>query len=67
MGGKHRKSYWKAAQLIAAVAETEWSNGRMSSGQALIEKYKKKYSRHSAFKTELKNAVNKSRLFAVST
>jgi len=67
VGGKHRKSYWKAAQLIAAVAETEWNSGRMSSGQALIEKYMKKFNRHRAFKTELTSAVNKSQLDAVST
>jgi len=65
LSGKHRKSYWKAAQLTAAVAETDWSNGRPTAGQELIDMYLKKYNRYPAFKRELARAVKKSGLFAV--
>jgi len=63
---KHRKSYWKAAQLLLAVAETYWSNGRVDEGQKLVSRFKEKYNRHSAFKAELQKAARKSKLFSVS-
>ncbi|OGP89895.1 MAG: hypothetical protein A2157_07410 [Deltaproteobacteria bacterium RBG_16_47_11] len=62
---KHRQSYWKAAQLLLAVAETYWSNGRADQGQRLLSRFKEKYNRHSAFKTELQKAAKKSKLFSV--
>jgi len=65
VGEKHRKSYWKAAQLLLAVAETYWSNSRVGEGQKLVSGFKEKYNRHSAFKTELQKAVKKSKLFSV--
>ena len=66
VGEKHRQSYWKAAQLLLAVAETHWSNGKADQGQKLVSRFKEKYTRHYAFKTELQKAANKSKLFSVS-
>jgi len=66
VGEKHRQSYWKAAQLLLAVAETYWSNGRADQGQRLVSRFKEKYNRHSAFKAELQKAAKKSNLFSVS-
>ena len=65
VGEKHRKSYWKAGQLLLAIAETYWSNGEADKGQKLIDRFKEKYYRHSAFKTELQKAAKKSKLFSV--
>jgi hypothetical protein len=65
VSNKFRKSYWKAAQLILAIAETYWSNGELDEGQKLIDHFRGKYSRHSAFKSELKVMAAKSRLFSV--
>lgn len=65
VGEKHRQSYWKAAQLLLAVAETHWSNGKADQGQKLVSRFKEKYNRHSAFKTELQKAAKKSKLFSV--
>ena len=60
VSGKHRKSYWKAAELILAIAETCWSNSESEKGQMLIDHFQKKYSRHSSFQKELKAAVKES-------
>jgi hypothetical protein len=65
VGEKHRQSYWKAGQLLLAIAETYWSNGEADKGQKLINRFKEKYHRHSAFKTELQQAAKKSKLFSV--
>jgi hypothetical protein len=65
VSNKFRKSYWKAAQLILAIAETYWSNGKPEKGQELIDHFRGKYNRHSAFKSELKGMAAKSRLFSV--
>jgi hypothetical protein len=65
VSNKFRKSYWKAAQLILAIAETYWSNGKHDEGQGLIDHFRGKYNRHSAFKSELKGKAAKSRLFSV--
>ena len=65
VSNKFRKSYWKAAQLILAIAETYWSNGKHDEGQGLIDHFRGKYNRHSAFKSELKGMAAKSRLFSV--
>ncbi len=62
---KHRKSYWKVAQLLLAVAETYWSNNKVGEGQMLVSRFKEKYNRHSAFKAELQKAAKKSKLFSV--
>ena len=50
--GGHRKSYYKAAALIAALGETMESNGKLHGRMVLIEHYKKMHSRKRAFKTE---------------
>ncbi len=63
---KHRQSYWKAGQLLLALAETHWSNGEPDKGQKLIKRFKEKYNRHSAFKGELQKAARRSKLFSVS-
>lgn len=52
VGGGHRKSYYKAAVLIAALGEALESNGKPHGRMALIEHYKKMYSRKRAFKAE---------------
>jgi hypothetical protein len=65
VSNKFRKSYWKAAQLILAIAEAYWSNGKHDEGQELIDHFRAKYNRHSAFKSELKVMAAKSRLFSV--
>lgn len=62
---KHRKSYDEAAQLIMAIAETYWSNGKQIEGQRLIDYYREKYHRHSAFKNELVSAAKRSKIFSV--
>lgn len=65
VGNKHRQSYWKAAQLLLAVAEVYWSNGQEANGQKLIDRIKEKYRHHSAFRNELRAKGKKSGLFAV--
>ncbi len=55
VGGGYRKSYYKAAILIATLGETLESNG-MTSGRAVtIERYKKIHSRKRAFKAEFES------------
>jgi len=65
VSNKHRKSYWKAAELILAVAETYWSNNESRKGQMLIYHFQKKYNRHSAFQRELRAAIKESHLFTM--
>ena len=62
---KFRKSYWKAAQLILAVAETYWSRDRRAEGQRMIDHFQEKYKRHSAFRRELRSMAAKSGVFSV--
>jgi len=62
VSNKHRKSYWKAAELVLAIAEIFWSNSEFKKGQMLINHFQKKYNRHSAFQRELKNAIKESSL-----
>ena len=65
VSNKYRKSYWKAAELILAIAEAYWSNSESKKGQMLIDHFQKKYSRHSAFQRELKAAIKESQLFTI--
>lgn len=65
VSNKYRKSYWKAAELILAIAETYWSNSESEKGQMLIDYFHKKYNRHSAFQRELKAAIKESHLFTI--
>lgn len=53
VGGGYRNSYYKAAELIVALGETLESNGALHGKENLIEHYRKKHSRKSAFKAEL--------------
>jgi hypothetical protein len=66
VSNKFRQSYWKAAELILAIAETYWSNGESEKGQLLIDHFRKKYNRHSAFQRELRAAIKESQLFTIS-
>lgn len=52
VGGGYRKSYYKAAELIAALGETLESNGKLNGRMVMIEHYKKVHSRKRAFKAE---------------
>ncbi len=59
VGEKHRKSYAKAANLLAATAEVLASHGEEAKGRALIERYRRRYNRHSAFQKELRKVREK--------
>ncbi len=58
VSNKHRKSYDKAAELLVAMAETLANRGEIDQGRELIERYRSKYSRHTAFKSELARALS---------
>lgn len=55
--GNHRKSYYKAAKLVVALGEVMEANG-ITTKESFIEKYRKKYSRRPAFKSELNKYKN---------
>ncbi len=59
VGGQHRKSYGKAAVLLAAVAEALTGRRKRSEAAALIDGYHQKYFRHRAFRQELTDATAK--------
>jgi|GEM_PF-599154 len=67
VGNKYRGSYHKAAGLLVAMAETLAGRGEKQKGMDLIEKYKNKFPRHSAFKSEIKQALQTSGLFDLRT
>ncbi len=52
VGGGYRKSYYKAAVLVAALGETLESNGMINGRTIMIEYYRKVHSRKRAFKEE---------------
>ncbi|WP_245280957.1 hypothetical protein [Desulfitobacterium hafniense] len=52
VGGGHRKSYYKAAALVAFLGETLESNGMANGRRILIEHYTKMHPRKRAFKGE---------------
>ena len=52
VGGGYRKSYYKAAVLVAALGETLESNGMINGRTIMIEHYRKAHSRKRAFKEE---------------
>jgi hypothetical protein len=64
VANKHRTSYWKAVQLLLAVAEVYWSNGETIEGQKLIDRVREKYRHHSAFRSELRNRAKKAGIFS---
>jgi hypothetical protein len=63
VGEKHRKSYHKAAYLLVATAELLADHGKKEEGALLIEAYRQKYKRHSAFQRELQAALARGKLF----
>ncbi|XID93712.1 hypothetical protein ACF3MZ_04045 [Paenibacillaceae bacterium WGS1546] len=60
----YRGSYHKAAGLLVAMAETLANRGEKQTGANLIEKYRSKYPRHSAFRNEVSAAMQRSVIFA---
>ena len=64
VGAKHRQSYYKAANLLVALAEVLANRGMKSNGTDLIERYRQKYRRHSAFRQELNVTASRSSIFA---
>ena len=57
VGEKHRQSYHKAAALLVASAEMLRNQGDLKAGEDLIDTYRMKYNRHSAFQDELRNSI----------
>ena len=62
VGNKYRHSYHKVAGLLVAMAETLANGGEKQEGMELIERYRSKYPRHSAFKSEVTRIVQTSGL-----
>jgi hypothetical protein len=54
---KHRRSYTKAAQLLAAAAEVLWLQGEQARGNLLLAGFRESFRRHRAFQAELDAAV----------
>ncbi len=63
VGNQHRGSYHKAAGLLVAMAETLANREDKQEGMQLIERYRSKYPRHSAFKSEVIKAVQASDIY----
>ncbi len=61
---QYRSSYYKAADLLVAMAETFTNRGEKKKGADFIAKYRSKYPKHSAFKRELTQSMNESGIFA---
>ena len=57
VGEKHRGSYNKATALLVASAEMLGNQGDVKTGEDMIDTYRLKYSRHSAFQHELRNSI----------
>ena len=58
VGGKYRKSYYKAALLIAALGEVKESLGTKLAKNFIINEYLKKFPRHTSFRGELKEYIS---------
>ncbi|AKI98948.1 Hypothetical protein AA314_00575 [Archangium gephyra] len=54
---QHRRSYAKAAQLLAASAEVLWLHGEQARGNLLLAGFREGFRRHRAFQAELDAAV----------
>lgn len=67
VGNQHRGSYYKAAGLLVALAETLANRGQKQEGMDLIERYRSKYPRHTAFKSEVTQVVQASGLYNVAS
>ena len=59
--GKHRKSYWKAALLATAVAETLTRRGQEVEATKLLQRLRDRFPRHRAFLSELRAAESRMR------
>jgi hypothetical protein len=63
--GKHRKSYWKAALVAAAVAETLMRRDKKEEATTVLQKLRARFPRHRAFLGELRSAESRmGRLFS---
>ncbi|HZK85229.1 MAG TPA: hypothetical protein VFC58_11230 [Desulfosporosinus sp.] len=67
VSNQHRGSYYNAAGLLVAMAETFANREEKQEGIDLIERYRNKYPRHTAFKSEITQALQTSGLFVVRT
>lgn len=54
---KHRRSYDKAAALLAACAEVLWLHGEQARGNVLLAGFREGFRRHRAFQAELDKAL----------
>lgn len=54
---QHRRSYGKAAVLLAACAEVLWLLGEQARGNLLLAGFRESFRRHRAFQAELDEAV----------
>ncbi|HYO56267.1 hypothetical protein [Archangium sp.] len=54
---QHRRSYAKAAVLLAACAEILWLHGEQARGNLLLAGFREGFRRHRAFQAELDAAV----------
>jgi hypothetical protein len=59
VSGKHRKSYGKAAEGLAAWAAASMLCGDPREGEGLIETFRQRYNRHRAFQTELNEKMKR--------
>jgi hypothetical protein len=64
VGNQYRNSYYKAAGLLVAMAETFANRGEKQKGADFIAKYMSKYPKHSAFKRDLTQSMRESGIFA---
>ena len=55
----HRRSYGKAAQLIAACAEVWQARGQTDKAEAMLNGARESYPRHRAFQSELDTAMER--------
>lgn len=63
VSNQHRGSYHKAAGLLAAMAEVLANREEKQEGMDFIERYRNKYPKHNAFKSEVTQALQASGLF----
>jgi hypothetical protein len=56
---KHRRSYGKAALLLAACAEVLQGRGQPARAQELVRRLREEFPRHSAFQEELDAALHR--------
>jgi hypothetical protein len=63
VSNQYRGSYHKAAGLLAAMAELLANREEKQEGMDFIERYRNKYPKHSAFKSEINQALQASGLY----